>query len=145
MLRIRTTHCEQIRRHAEGAYPRECCGILIGSFEAGDRTVDSIVPASNAAAGSQQTTYALDPRELIRAQRDARERCLDIVGFYHSHPNHPAQPSPTDLEHAHWIGCSYVIVSVSGGKLCDTQSFQLSGRLEDDKHFEAEELVVTAA
>ena len=140
MLRIKNMHCEQIRRHAEKEYPRECCGILMGKFGAGDRTVDSIVQCTNAADGSQQTTYVIDPRELIRAQREARERGLEIVGFYHSHPDHPARPSPSDLEQAHWIGCSYLIVGVSTGKTRETKSFLLDGRLEEDKRFTEEEL-----
>jgi len=60
---------------------------------------------------------------------------MEIVGFYHSHPDHPAQPSPTDLEHAHWIGCSYVITAVAHGTAMDTRSFCLSGTREEDKHF----------
>lgn len=67
---------------------------------------------------------------------------MEIVGFYHSHPDHPAQPSPTDLEHAHWIGCSYVITSVEQGNATDTQSFCLSGSREEDKKFLSELVVV---
>ncbi len=145
MLRINPADYAEIRRHAEEAYPLECCGILVGRFDADNRTVQSVVRCTNIAVGSQQTTYDIDPRELIPAQREARERGLEVVGFYHSHPDHPAQPSPTDLEHAHWIGCSYVIVSVSGTGAEDTKSFLLRGKLEEDKHFEGEEVVVTPA
>ncbi len=142
MLRITTADYDQIRRHAEDAYPLECCGILIGNFDADGRTVRSVACCTNAAPGSQQTTYDIDPRELIRAQRNARERGMEIVGFYHSHPDHPPSPSPTDLEHAHWIGCSYVITSVSPNSAADTKSFLLAGRLEEDKHFVEEDIVV---
>jgi len=65
---------------------------------------------------------------------------MEIVGFYHSHPDHPARPSPTDLEDAHWIGCSYVITSVVQGKAHETRSFLLNGTLEEDKHFVEENL-----
>ena len=144
MLRIKATLYTQIRRHAEDAYPHECCGILMGKFEAGDRTVDSIVPSANAADTAQQTTYVIDPRELIRARREARGRGLEIVGFYHSHPDHPARPSATDLEHAHWIGCSYVITSASASGAGQTKSFLLAGKLEEDKHFVEEQIVTQA-
>jgi proteasome lid subunit RPN8/RPN11 len=142
MLRISSANFAAIRQCAEDAYPLECCGILIGDFEAHDRTVDAVIPCTNAATAAQRTTYEIDPRELIRAHREARERGLEIVGFYHSHPDHPAMPSPTDLEQAHWIGCSYVITSVSSDGAGDTKSFLLSGRLEGDKRFVEEELVI---
>jgi proteasome lid subunit RPN8/RPN11 len=67
---------------------------------------------------------------------------MEIVGFYHSHPDHPAQPSPTDLEHAHWIGYSYVITSVTQGEATDTRSFLLSGPKEEDKSLAEEALVI---
>lgn len=140
MLKISTADYAEIRRHAEDAYPLECCGILIGTFDADDRAVHAVVRCTNTAAGSRQTTYDIDPRELIRAQRDARERGLEIVGFYHSHPDHPARPSPTDLEQAHWIGCSYVIASVLSGRTSETKSFLLDGTVEEDKHFINEEI-----
>ena len=75
-------------------------------------------------------------------QREARERDLDIVGFYHSHPDHPAQWSQTDLNEAHWIGCSYVITSVEQGKAALTNSFALTGSREEDKALVDEEIVI---
>ena len=90
------------------------------------------------------TPYVIDPRELIRAQREARGRGLEIVGFYHSHPDHPARPSATDLEHAHWIGCSYLITSASASGAGQTKSFLLAGKLEEDKHFVEEQIVTQA-
>jgi proteasome lid subunit RPN8/RPN11 len=140
MLRINAADYNQIRRHAQEAYPLEGCGILVGRFDPHGRTVHFVVRCTNAAVASQQTRYDIDPRELIRAQREARERGLEIVGFYHSHPDHPAKPSPTDLEHAHWIGCSYVITSVSSGEAGETKSFLLDGKVEEDKHFLNEEI-----
>ena len=71
----------------------------------------------------------------MRIQREGRERGEDIVGFYHSHPDHPAHWSPTDLAEAHWIGCSYVITGVDRGKAAITNSFGLAGSDEADKHF----------
>jgi proteasome lid subunit RPN8/RPN11 len=139
MLKMKMADYADMRRHAEDAYPLECCGILVGRVDADDRTVQFIVRCNNA-ADSPQTTYDIDPRELIPAQRDARDRGLEVVGFYHSHPDHPSQPSPTDLEHAHWIGCSYVITTVTKHGTGNTKSFLLTGRLEEDKQFVAEEI-----
>ena len=140
MLRINAADYDQIRRHSEEAYPLECCGILVGFFDAENRTAHFTIRCTNATADSPQTTYDIDPRELIRAQREAREHGLEIVGFYHSHPNHPAQPSPTDLDHSHWIGCSYVITTVTKRGVGDTKSFHLIGKLEEDKRFVEEEI-----
>jgi proteasome lid subunit RPN8/RPN11 len=84
----------------------------------------------------------VNPVELIRVQRGARERGLEIVGFNHSHPDHPAHWSATDLAEAHWIGCSYVITSVLGGNAETTHSFHLTGSTEEDKCFHDEEVVV---
>ena len=69
----------------------------------------------------------------MRIQREGRERGEDIVGFYHSHPDHPAQWSSTDLAEAHWFGCSYVITSVEKGKAAGTNAFELKGSDENDK------------
>ncbi len=80
----------------------------------------------------------------MRIQRQGRDRGLDIVGFYHSHPDHPARWSQTDLAEAHWIGCSYVIISVEQGKAAQTNSFLLTGSVEEDKRFVDEEIRVEA-
>jgi proteasome lid subunit RPN8/RPN11 len=91
-----------------------------------------------------QDRYEIDARELIAVQREARAAGLEIVGFYHSHPDHPAQFSKTDLAEAHWIGCSYVITAVEKGRAQQTNSFALLGEVEENKRFEAEELRVNA-
>jgi proteasome lid subunit RPN8/RPN11 len=99
------------------------------------RTVTSAVRCGNTRLDSPQNRYNIDPGELIRIQSDGRNRGEDIVGFYHSHPDHPAKWSQNDLEEAHWIGCSYVITSVEKGKAAVTNSFELTGTLEEDKQF----------
>src|SRR5574337_1173426 len=97
-----------LRRHGEETYPHECCGVLLGRFEDdGSRTVTSLARAGNTRDDSPRNRYNIDPRELVRIQREGRARGEDIVGFYHSHPDHPARWSPTDLAEAHWFGCSY--------------------------------------
>ena len=141
-MSITARDLEQLRRHGEDAYPAECCGILLGKFEGDGRRVYSIVPCQNACADGRSTHFVIDPREVIQAQRAGRDLGLEIVGFYHSHPDHPAQWSPTDLEEAHWIGCSYLITSVERGRSTTTNSFLLTGTLEENKAFVSEELSV---
>jgi proteasome lid subunit RPN8/RPN11 len=110
--------------------------VLLGRFEAdGTKTVTRVAPCGNTREDSPHNRYHIDPKELIHIQREGRERGEDIVGFYHSHPDHPAQWSQTDLADAHWIGCSYVITSVEKGKAAVTNSFELAGRDENDKKF----------
>jgi len=142
MLTITVFDYNEIRRHGEETYPNECCGILLGTLDNDARMVQATVRCGNTRSDSPQNRYNIDPRELVRAQREAHERGLDIVGFYHSHPDHPARWSPTDFEEAHWIGCSYVITSVEKGKATVTNSFALSGTMEEDKALVQEELVV---
>jgi len=142
MLKLRQSEFDALLRHAEAAYPQECCGALLGTRDPDVREVFATVPCTNAQADSPQTRYSIDPRELVRIQRDARERVWEIVGFYHSHPDHPAYWSPTDLAEAHWIGCSYVIVSVEGGRAGAANSFVLTGTREEDKALSDEEIVI---
>ena len=143
MLKIDQTCYQQLRRHGEETYPHECCGVLLGSVEEGDeRRVTAVVRAGNTRTDSPQNRYNIDPRELIAIQRRSREQGLDIVGFYHSHPDHPARWSSTDLAEAHWLGCSYVITRVEKGQARDTNSFVLLGGEEAEKRFQEEPLAV---
>ncbi len=147
MLKISQSDYETLRRHGEETYPHECCGVLLGVMDGDEREVRGLERADNTRLDSLHNRYNIDPRALVRIQRQARERGLDIIGFYHSHPDHPAQWSPTDFAEAHWIGCSYVITSVDKGKAKVTNSFALLGTLEEDKRFEDEriEVITTAA
>ena len=142
VLRITSSQLEEIRRHGEETYPHECCGVLLGEINDRTKTVRAVVRCGNTRQDSPQNRYNIDPRELVRIQRDARERELDIVGFYHSHPDHPARWSATDLAEAHWIGCSYVITTIENGRAAQTNSFVLSGEDEESKRFEDEELKI---
>jgi proteasome lid subunit RPN8/RPN11 len=99
----------------------------------GTRVVTSTARCGNTRTDSAHNRYNIDPQELVRIQREGRKRGEDIVGFYHSHPDHPAQWSKTDLAEAHWFGCSYVITSVEKGKAVLTNSFELMGSDETDK------------
>jgi proteasome lid subunit RPN8/RPN11 len=134
MLKISRQDYDILRQHGEKTYPHECCGVLLGRFEDdGTRVVTSTARCGNTRTDSAHNRYNIDPRELVRLQREGRERGEDIVGFYHSHPDHPAQWSSTDLAEAHWIGCCYVITSVEKGTATVTNSFELVGSGEDDK------------
>ena len=134
MLKIPENVYSALRSHGEETYPHECCGVLLGHFEDdGSKAVTRAIPCGNTREDSPHNRYNIDPKELVRIQREGRQRGEDIVGFYHSHPDHPAQWSPTDLAEAHWIGCSYVITSVEKGKAAVTNSFQLDGPDESDK------------
>jgi len=141
MLKLAQSAYVSLRQHGEETYPHECCGVLLGRFDDdGTKTVVRVAPCGNTRADSPHNRYSIDPKELIRVQREGRERGEDIVGFYHSHPDHPAQWSPTDLAEAHWFGCSYLITSVEKGKATITNSFELLGADEAEKKFKDEEI-----
>ena len=152
MLQIHYVEYEALRAHGEETYPNECCGVLLGKKIAADENsgeainhVHQIVRAGNTRTDSAHNRYNIAPQELVRIQRQARGLSLDIVGFYHSHPDHPAQWSPTDFAEAHWLGCSYVITSVEKGKAVLTNSFLLTGAEEDTKKFEDESIQIDIA
>jgi proteasome lid subunit RPN8/RPN11 len=141
MLKLSKAQYDALRRHGEETYPHECCGVLLGQMEDhGLRTVSSTARAGNTRTDSAHNRYNIDPKDLIRIQREGRERGEDIIGFYHSHPDHPAQWSATDLAEAHWFGCSYVITSVEKGKAVLTNSFELTGSEEADKKLVEEKI-----
>lgn len=143
MLKIAQAEYDALRQHGEETYPHECCGIMLGRVIApGQNEVVELMRAGNTRTDSLHNRYHIAPQELIKAQREGRKKGLEIVGFYHSHPDHPAQWSKTDFEEAHWFGCSYVITAVAQGKAEVTNSFLLTGAGEDDKAFEHETISV---
>jgi len=126
---------DTLRAHGEETYPHECCGILLGHADEQNLTVAHLLRAGNTRTDSAHNRYHIAPQELIAAQREGRKLGLDIVGFYHSHPDHPAQWSTTDFAEAHWFGCAYVITAVANGTAQITNSFFLIGTSEDNKAF----------
>lgn len=143
MIRISQEDYAALRAHGEETYPHECCGVLLGKSEAGvGNRVSLIVRAGNTRTDSAHNRYNIAPQELVRIQRQARGLGFDIVGFYHSHPDHPAQWSQTDFAEAHWMGCSYIITSVDHGKAAITNSFLLTGTSEENKAFEDEAIEI---
>jgi proteasome lid subunit RPN8/RPN11 len=141
-LTIPLTLYDQLRQHGEATYPDECCGVLVGEFdETGGKAVKTVVQCGNTRTDSPANRYHISPSELVRIQREALLAGHDIVGFYHSHPDHPAKWSATDLADAHWTGCSYVITSVEKGRAVLTNSFLLLNQ-EETKRFEDEALEI---
>jgi len=145
VLRISASVYAAIRGHGEETYPHECCGALLGRETGDGWRIESSVKAGNTRTDSAHNRYSISPLELVKIERDARKAGLSIGGFYHSHPDHPAQWSQTDFAEAHWIGCSYVITAVAGGKATLTNSFFLAGQTEEDKRFEDETIEVFEA
>ena len=119
VLRLSAALAEAIRAHGRETYPHECCGFLLGA----PGEAREIARASNAREDSPQNRYLIPPIEFVRVQRDADARGLDVIGFYHSHPDHPARPSAFDREHA-WPGYAYLIVSVAKGQPDDLRGFR---------------------
>ena len=134
---------DAIRLHGEQTYPDECCGALLGRPSRQGWIVDFAIRAGNTRTDSAHNRYQIAPIELVKIEREARNRSLEIAGFYHSHPDHPAQWSTTDFAEAHWLGCSYVITEVAHGKAAVTNSFLLAGITEEDKRFERETIQVS--
>ncbi|MCC7509524.1 MAG: M67 family metallopeptidase [Planctomycetes bacterium] len=124
MLTITPAIKASIEVHAVEAYPHECCGVLVGRIDAGGRVAVESARTGNLNTQRAHDRFDLDPKDYMRIDRDARARGLDIVGIYHSHPDHPARPSETDLAAA-WEGYSYIIVAVNQGKPGDFHSFEL--------------------
>jgi proteasome lid subunit RPN8/RPN11 len=142
MLRLPSTVYEALRAHGEETYPHECCGALLGRPMEDGWQVTAAVRAGNTRTDSAHNRYQIAPIELVKIEREARRQGLEIAGFYHSHPDHPAQWSATDFAEAHWLGCCYVITEVAGGKAGTTNSFLLAGTTEEDKRFELQAIAV---
>ncbi len=153
-LRIEPKSIEAIRQHGARDYPNECCGLLLGHADDGHKQVVDAVPLRNLRTDpaeaqrvlplespgkeSERNRFLIDPLEQIRAEKDARARGVDVVGYYHSHPDHPARPSNYDREHA-WPWYSYVILSVAKGEPADLTSWVLS---ENRERFDPEPIEV---
>ena len=146
MLKIAATALEAIGAHAEEGYPFEICGFLVGSVDADIRTARTAWPVRNAweddpeqrakmfteasaqgwEAYSTERRFLVSPRDTVAAMKRAREAGMDLIGLYHTHPNHPAEPSAFDREAA-WPDWSYVILSVRDGAVTETRSWVVEG------------------
>jgi proteasome lid subunit RPN8/RPN11 len=140
VLRLCKAVYDAIRTHGEETYPNECCGALLGRSTSEGWQIEAAVKAGNTRTDSAHNRYQISPAELVKIERESRKQGLNIAGFYHSHPDHPAQWSQTDLAEAHWLGCSYVITAVEEGKAAATNSLLLVGETEENKRFEPESI-----
>ncbi|MBI1367245.1 MAG: hypothetical protein GC162_01180 [Planctomycetes bacterium] len=110
-------HDQAIRSHGERAFPHECCGFLLGKVVEGVYRVARVMPAANSRGEEEKhNRFTITPEASYLAEKAARKEKLDIIGHYHSHPNHPARPSQYDLDHATWPGSAFAIVSVMKGR-----------------------------
>lgn len=149
-ISISAAQLQVIYRHAEATYPEECCGILLGKIAKFTKTVVEVIPtmnvwqpagsidapySDNAATRTKTSRYAIAPPDLLQAQKRSRDLDLNIVGFFHSHPNYPATPSICDRDLA-WCVYSYPIVSVIDGQVSDMKSWVL----DDNGIFQLEEI-----
>jgi proteasome lid subunit RPN8/RPN11 len=115
---------ERLRELALAEYPREACGLLLGRVEGVRRVVDLVHPARNLNVERAHDRYELDPRDQLAAERAARDGGREVLGVWHTHPDHPATPSETDRAAA-WSGWSYLILSVVRGELAELRSWRL--------------------
>jgi proteasome lid subunit RPN8/RPN11 len=138
MIEINERQLEEMRRHGERDYPFECCGLMLGRFETtGQKLLTETYPISNAREEeAKRNRFLIRPEELMRGEKYARENGLDVVGFYHSHPDEPAVPSKYDLDHA-WPTYSYIVVSVEKGQAVDLRSWEMEA---DRSRFNEEEI-----
>ena len=131
-LHLASGIADVIRRHGSETYPNECCGALIGR----EGVVTAAYPLPNTTEEGPRRRFMVRPQDYRDAERQASEGGAELLGFYHSHPDHPARPSQYDLDHA-WPFFSYIIVSVLGG----TPDQMTSWRLRDDRSaFDQEDL-----
>ena len=137
-IKVKQEHLKQIKAHGERAYPHECCGFLLGKRESETNVLVETYAAENERQDSRETRYLITPDQYKRADDYARNRALGVIGYYHSHPDHPAAPSGYDLDHSCWPGESYIIVAVEHGKAAALNSFTKP----DYTRFEQEEIVI---
>jgi proteasome lid subunit RPN8/RPN11 len=150
ILQLTPHHLQQIQTHAASTYPEECCGLLLGTLDPTSKTVAEVRPIANSWTADHDSAndvhltktrrYWIAPETLLAAMRDGRDRHLDIIGIYHSHPDHPAEPSECDRQLA-WPQYSYLIVAVDQGKATHT----LNWSLDDHHQFQPESMVVGEA
>ncbi|MFM7370056.1 MAG: Mov34/MPN/PAD-1 family protein [Sphaerospermopsis kisseleviana] len=145
ILKINDQNLESINLHAEKTYPDECCGLILGYLSNGVKTVVEVIPTENVwnrergnfsenqEEYSTRRRYAIAPFFMLQIQKEARNRNLNIIGIFHSHPDYPAIPSEWDRIYA-WPEYSYIIVSVNQGKAGELNSFCL----DENHQFQAE-------
>lgn len=151
VLKVSSHHLAAICQHGESTYPNECCGLLLGRLSEGSKTLVEVRATQNVwnaeaaqlfvaegvRATNQLSNYTISPQTMLEVQKEIRDRALQIIGIYHSHPNHPAIASECDRLYA-WENYSYMIVSVIQGKAQEI----LCWELDSDRTFAAEEIAI---
>lgn len=139
MLSLSPQQVQAIRLHAKQEYPHECCGAFLGQVIGDDvRWVEEVLPLPNEQEQNRERRFLITPQQMMALERTAREKGLKVLGFYHSHPDHPARPSDTDRENAlPWY--SYLILSVQKGKPAEMHCWRL---LDDRSDFEREQMQI---
>ena len=147
ILKVNSQHLQIINDHAVDNYPDECCGLILGLIDNGVKTIVEVIPTENAwnaeqsnfANNQEEATtrrrYAIAPQVMLQVQKEARNKNLNIIGIFHSHPNYPATPSEWDRIYA-WPEYSYIIVSVKNSQTDELNSFYL-----DENHQFQPELI----
>ena len=149
-IELSRDNCRRIEQHGAEAYPNECCGFLLGREENGCRVIYEVAPIQNAWQSSEHNPYEvrpedstrnrslIDPKDYLKIDQEARQKGLDIISFYHSHPDHPARPSEFDRKHA-FPFFIYVILAVEKGIPGEMTAWLLS---QDGTRFLSEELSI---
>ncbi|MEO8892313.1 MAG: M67 family metallopeptidase [Coleofasciculaceae cyanobacterium] len=155
MLKLNSDHLQAMQTHAETTYPEECCGLLLGQIKGDTKTLIEVLPTENSWGDeavdnfqsietsnqtSKRNRFSIAPKVMFEVQKSVRDRNLDIIGIFHSHPDNPARPSEFDRAIA-WHSYSYIIISVQQGKTCDLKSWVL----DDDHKFQPEEIITISA
>ena len=136
-LRIGAGDVGHIYDHAKEAYPEECAGVLVGMDTGDMKIVVEVWRAKNTHEEDRGRRFLIEPLQIKEFEERTQERDMDLLGFYHSHPDHPAEPSEYDREHA-WPYYSYIIASVGKGEVEDMRSWIL----KDDRSGYEEEPIV---
>ena len=136
MIIINQKEIETIKGFVKNAYPDECCGLLVGKVTGEEKEVVEVHALTNLNTERSKDRYEVDPAEYMKVDRDVAARKLDIVGIYHSHPDHPSKPSEFDAGRA-WEGYSYLIIAIANGKEFEMKSWIFH---DSTKTFEEEEI-----
>jgi proteasome lid subunit RPN8/RPN11 len=141
MIRISEAGAAAIREHGQRCYPEECCGAILGTAgEQDERLITALLPLENRNEASRRNRFLIEPEDIRQAEKHARETGVELIGFYHSHPDCEARPSRFDLDHA-WPWYTYIILSVRQGRADSLTCWQLS---EDRSRFAPVELVLVS-
>ena len=138
MLYLSEEIAKEIRGHGARDYPHETCGAMLGLDSEADREILALFPLTNRRDDSPRNRFAITSDDVRAAERAAKEGRMELLGWYHSHPDHPARPSEFDREHA-WPWYSYIIVSVAAGQPGDMTSWRL---VDDRTHYLPEEISI---